>query len=106
VADRLPAKSIKVSAASLWSQTKRLFYPLRDDLAAKCGPLQNIETAEPVAQGWQLKTERLRIWKSFSQSVQIFREPYSATPDAFQIDRKRSEVDIGELVISTIKHRV
>ena len=49
MACRLPAKSMKVGAARTWPQAKRLFDPLRNDPAAKRGPLQNIETAEPVA---------------------------------------------------------
>jgi hypothetical protein len=49
MARRLPAKSMKVGATSGWPQTKRLRYPFRDDPAAKRGPLQNVETTEPVA---------------------------------------------------------
>ena len=53
---RLPPKSVKVGAASCWPQTKRLFYPLRNDPAAKRRPFQNVETAEPVARSRQLET--------------------------------------------------
>lgn len=56
VACRLPTKSMKVGAAGRWPQTKRLFYPLRDDPAAKSGPFQNVETAEPVARSRQVET--------------------------------------------------
>ena len=56
VACRLPAKSVKVGAPGRWPQTKRLFYPLRNDPAAKRGPFQNVETAKPVARSRQLET--------------------------------------------------
>ena len=86
MACRLPAKSVKVGTAGRWPQTKRLFYPLRNDPAAKRGPFQNVETAEPVARRRQLETQRLGSGESRSQGVQIRREPISAAPDVSQID--------------------
>jgi hypothetical protein len=98
-------RPMKVGAASRWPQTKRLLYPFRDDPAAERGPLQNVETAQPLAGSRQLETQRLRSRESRSEGLQIRREPISAASDASEIDREWLKVHIGKFLVSEIKHQ-